>query len=213
MPDLYIDGSWIPARGGGRREIRCPHRSPAWNDRMNAGVERGEQAEHHALRCPGAARSHAADARDHQRPHRFGWQGRAGAHRVAERHAVLEGDQVGLGKRRVDTGSKTRGDAIEWLAELGEMLDERAAGADAAQGFIAEHEPGIAPRDLGDIARAERLGVEDDHSGCHLAAIPYVSRADLLGRNQRTIAAVGARHCRKSAVAIAVIFRQPAVWR
>ena len=24
MPDLYIDGSWIPARGGGRREIRCP---------------------------------------------------------------------------------------------------------------------------------------------------------------------------------------------
>jgi betaine-aldehyde dehydrogenase len=24
VPDLYIDGSWIPARGGGRREIRCP---------------------------------------------------------------------------------------------------------------------------------------------------------------------------------------------
>lgn len=24
MPDLYIDGSWVPARAGGRREIRCP---------------------------------------------------------------------------------------------------------------------------------------------------------------------------------------------
>ena len=24
MPDLYIDGSWVPAAEGGTREIRCP---------------------------------------------------------------------------------------------------------------------------------------------------------------------------------------------
>ncbi len=39
MPDLYVDGSWLPARSGGRREIRCPADATLVGEVDEAGAE------------------------------------------------------------------------------------------------------------------------------------------------------------------------------
>ncbi len=44
MPDLYVDGEWVGARAGGRREIRCPADGSLVAEVDEAGVEDTEAA-------------------------------------------------------------------------------------------------------------------------------------------------------------------------
>lgn len=80
---------------------------------------------------------------------------------------MLKGDQIGLRKRGVDARAEAGGDAVERLAELGQMLDEGATCPDTPHGRFPEHQAGIAPRDFRYIRRTEWLGVKHYHSRCH----------------------------------------------
>ena len=39
MAELYVDGQWVPARAGGRREIRCPADGALVGEVDEAGAE------------------------------------------------------------------------------------------------------------------------------------------------------------------------------
>ncbi len=120
MPDLYVDGSWVPARAGGRREIRCPADASVVGEVDEAGAEDTEAA------------IGAAHRAFHDGPWPT-WSNRARGDlllRVADllerdRSSIARAESLDTGKRLVE-GEYDVDDVVSVFRHFGHAADEEA---------------------------------------------------------------------------------------
>lgn len=120
MPDLYIDGSWEPARAGGRREIRCPADAT-----LVAEVDEADEAD--------TERAIAAAHRAFHEGEWPGWSNRARGDlllRVADllerdKAVVARAESLDTGKRLVE-GEYDVDDVVSVFRHFGHAADAEA---------------------------------------------------------------------------------------